>query len=142
MTTTFLRSLQALGVLTITALLFSGCLKDNCTEIYTYKLYKPIYMGFGELRSAVKSLPAESMSTIGKIYYKAPYIFISETDKGIHIIDNTDPSSPQNISFINIPGCIDMAVMDNILYADSYIDLVAIDISDPLNVKEDRKSVV
>ncbi|MEO6165900.1 MAG: hypothetical protein ABIO46_09860 [Chitinophagales bacterium] len=93
-------------------------------------------MGYAELRSAVKSSPAEDLESVGKIYYKAPYIFISEVDKGIHIIDNSDPASPQNISFINIPGCIDLAVMDNMLYADSYIDLVTIDISDPLNAKE------
>ncbi|MBK9733235.1 MAG: hypothetical protein IPO83_18440 [Chitinophagaceae bacterium] len=136
MTTTYSRSLQALAILSVTIMLFSGCLKDTCTNVYSYKLYKPIYMGFDVLRSAVKSLPAEDLKSTGKIYYKAPYIFISEVDKGIHIIDNTDPASPQNISFINIPGCIDIAVKDNILYADSYIDLVAIDIKDPLNVKE------
>ena len=31
---------------------------------------------------------------------------------------------------------MDIAIKSNILYADSYVDLVAIDISDPLNVKE------
>lgn len=130
------RSLQALVIFALSIVLFSGCLKDNCTSLYTYKLYKPIYMSFEELRGAVKSEPAQALSNVGKIYYKAPYIYINEVDKGIHIIDNSDPSAPDNIGFINIPGCIDISIKDNILYADSYIDLVAIDIGDPLQVKE------
>ncbi|MBK6483485.1 MAG: hypothetical protein KBF32_01820 [Chitinophagales bacterium] len=140
MTTNIPRSLQALCVLAITSLLFSSCLKDSCTKIYTYKLYKPIYMGYDELRSAVKSLPASELNSVGKIYYKAPYLFVSEIDKGIHIIDNSDPSNPQIKAFINVPGCLDIAIRDNILYTDSYIDLVAIDITDPLNVKETSRN--
>ena len=141
MTTTSARSLQAFSILLISLSLFSGCLKDSCTNVYSYKLYKPIYMSYDALRGAVKSTVAEELHSTGKIYYKAPYIFINEVDKGIHIIDNADPANPQNLSFINIPGNIDIAVKDNILYADSYIDLVAIDISDPLNVKEVSRSM-
>ncbi len=88
-------------------------------------------MSFDELRNSVKPMPATDLKDIGKIYYKSPYIFVNEVNKGIHVIDNTDPSSPQNITFINIPGNIDMAVKDNVLYADSYTDLVAIDITNP-----------
>lgn len=136
MTTNISRSLQALCVFALTILLFSSCLKDSCTKTYTYKLYKPVYMGYDELRSSIKSLPAAELKAVGKIYYKAPYLFVSELDKGIHVIDNSDPSNPQIKSFIQVPGCLDIAVRDNILYTDSYIDLVAIDITDPLNVKE------
>ena len=42
------------------------------------------------------------------------------------------------MGFIEIPGNVDMAIKDDILYADSYIDLVAIDISNvtnPIEVK-------
>ncbi|MBX7107909.1 MAG: hypothetical protein K1X61_04605 [Chitinophagales bacterium] len=141
MTTTCSRSLQGVGILLSAMLLFSGCLKDKCTNVYSYTLYKPVYMSYDVLRSSVKSTPAEELQTTGKIYYKSPYIFINEVDKGIHIIDNSDPSNPLNISFVNIPGNIDMAVEDNVLYADSYIDLVAIDISDPLNVREVSRSM-
>lgn len=136
MTTNFFRPLQAIGLFVFTVILFTGCLKDNCTNIYSYKLYKPVYMGYDELRNAVKSMPAQQLINTGKIYYKAPYLFLSETDKGIHVIDNSDPSSPVVVSFINVPGSVDIAVKDNILYTDSYTDLVALDISDPLSVKE------
>ncbi|HSN08681.1 MAG TPA: hypothetical protein VLS85_06570, partial [Hanamia sp.] len=55
-------------------------------------------------------------------------------EKGIHIIDNSNPTAPQNISFVKIPGNIDLAVKGNTLYADSYGDLVTLDVSNPLNV--------
>ena len=44
--------------------------------------------------------------------------------------------SPQNIGFIEIPGNADIAIKNNTLYADSYIDLVTIDISDVNNPEE------
>jgi len=93
-------------------------------------------MSYNELRKQVSTTSPTDMVEVGKIYYKAPYIFVNEVNKGIHVIDNSDPSSPMNVAFINIPGNLDIAVKDQILYADSYIDLVAIDISDPLNAKE------
>jgi hypothetical protein len=52
------------------------------------------------------------------------------------VIDNTDPSNPVKLSFITIPGNYDLAIKNNILYADSYIDLVLLDISNPNQVKE------
>ena len=61
--------------------------------------------------------------------------FISEPGKGIHILDNTDPSSPRNLNFINIPGTGDLAINESILYADNYVDLLAFDISDPQNIE-------
>ena len=64
----------------------------------------------------------------GKIYFKEGYIFINEELKGIHVIDNRNPENPQNIGFIEIPGNVDIAIKNNTLYADSYIDLGAIDI--------------
>jgi len=136
MTLPTFKTLQPLFLLSFLLVSLSGCLKDTCKQTYTYQIYKPVYMGYEVLRSSVKSLPPTDMKTVGKIYYKTPYIFINEVDKGIHVIDNTNPSSPQNVAFINIPGNIDVAVKDNILYADSYVDMVAIDISNPLSATE------
>ncbi len=136
MTNPVQKTLQSIALLSAMAIIFSSCLKDKCEQLYTYKYYKPIYMSFEDLRIAVKNLPATDLKSVGKIYYKAPYIFVNEIDKGIHVIDNTNPSAPQNVAFINIPGNLDIAIKDNILYADSYIDLVALDISNPLAAVE------
>jgi hypothetical protein len=50
-------------------------------------------------------------------------------------INNQDPKNPTNVSFIKIPGNVDMAVRDNMLYADHYIDLITIDITNPASAK-------
>jgi hypothetical protein len=52
------------------------------------------------------------------------------------VIDNSNPSNPVFVSFIKIPGNGDMSIRNNVLYADSYTDLVALDISDPADAKE------
>jgi hypothetical protein len=114
--------------------MMSSCKKDKCDQTITYKKYEPVYMSYADLRASVKSEPAQALKKPGKIYLKGNYIFVNEIDKGIHVIDNTNPSSPQNIAFINIPGNMDIAANGNTLYADSYIDLLALDISNPANV--------
>ncbi len=105
---------------------FSSCL-DKYTEVFTAN--SPVYMSYEDLRDAIKITSARELENPGKIYFKDGYIFVNEELKGIHIIDNQNPSNPQNLGFIEIPGNMDMAIKNNILYADSYIDLVAIDIS-------------
>ena len=112
---------------------FSSCM-DEYTEVFTAN--SPVYMTYVDLRSSVKSSDATDLVNPGKIYFKDGYIFINEEMKGIHVIDNSDPRNPKNIKFVEIPGNVDIAIKDNILYADSYVDLVAIDISDIANLKE------
>jgi hypothetical protein len=126
----------AMGSLAICLMLIllQGCLKDSYTRTYHYTYYQPVYKTTAEVRANIKNGPAQPVEKPGKIYIKGSYIFLNDVDRGIHIIDNSNPSNPQRISFINIPGNMDLAVKGNILYADLYTDLVAIDISDPQNV--------
>lgn len=109
---------------------------DTCEIERTYTYYEPIYTSMEEIRSSVKSAPAEPIETLGKIYFKDNNLFINEPNEGIHVIDNRDPSNPQNIHFIEVPGSFDLSIRGNILFTDSYMDLVAIDISDLNNVQE------
>lgn len=113
----------------------TACVKDSCKEKHTYTYFIPVYKPKTEVTANIKSNASKEVENPGKIYILSNYIFLNEVDKGIHVIDNTNPSNPVNISFINIPGNMDMAVKGNTLYADMYGDLVAIDISDPRNVK-------
>lgn len=121
-------------------LLFSSC-EDKFTR--EYMANSPIYMSYDELRASIKQVDAKDLDTTGKIYFKDDYIFIINPLQGIHIIDNSDPSNPTNTTYIEIPGCIDMAAKDNILYVDSYVDMVSLDISDINSIKQvDRISDV
>lgn len=121
-------------VIILSLFMLASCKKDKCVQTVTYKTYEPVYMSYDELHNSVKSEEAQQLKNPGKIYLKGNYIFVNEVDKGIHVIDNSNPSSPQNIAFINIPGNMDISASGNVLYADNYIDLVALDISNPRNV--------
>ncbi|GAC1602138.1 MAG: hypothetical protein NVS3B8_13730 [Chitinophagaceae bacterium] len=110
-------------------LLLSSCLKDNCR--HTYQFFTPVYKKLSEVRAAVQSNAAMPVSNTGKLYIKDIWIFLNEQGKGIHVIDNSNPAHPVKTAFINIPGNMDMSVKGNILYADLYCDLAAINISDP-----------
>lgn len=91
--------------------------------------YSPIYMKRADMENAVKIQTDISINNPGKIYLHGDYILLNEKYKGIHIINNSDPSNPIKVSFIHIDGCIDMAVKDNIIYADNAVDLIAIKVS-------------
>jgi len=118
--------------------LFIATVLSSCADqiIETYMANVPIYISYEELRSSVQSETTRNLENPGKIYFYKNYLFINEYLDGIHVIDNSDPSSPQNIVFINIPGNVDISIKDDILYADSYVDLVAIDISDMTSISE------
>ncbi len=60
----------------------------------------------------------------GKIYVKGDYIFVNEVNKGYHIINNTNPSSPENIAFIQILGSSDLSIKENVVYANNATDLI------------------
>ncbi|MEM9885294.1 MAG: hypothetical protein AAF849_05320 [Bacteroidota bacterium] len=96
---------------------------------------RPIYAD-AENWNEIIVLPPQPIGNLGKIYYYDPYIFVNERLKGIHVIDNSDPSNPIPLLFIQVFGSEDIAVKDDILYVDNYTDLVAIDISDFDNITE------
>jgi len=117
--------------------LFMASCSDELIEKYSASV--PVYMSYSDLREAVTDENIEPITMPGKIYFKDNYIFINEQLKGIHVIDNSDPKNPVIKKFISIPGNIDMAIKGNILYADSYVDLVALDISNMNKIKETHR---
>jgi hypothetical protein len=123
-----------ISLVLVLATLFAGCTKKygddgECS-------YKSI--SYKELRADYpKVSKAKEIGKAGKIYnYKdGNIILINEKNLGIHIIDNSDKMHPKAKSFIELPGNIDIAVKDGYLYADSFTDLVVIDIRDLDDIK-------
>lgn len=109
---------------------------DECTQTRTYAVWTPYTIGYESILKGVSSSAPQDLKEPGKIYAYKQYLLIGEVKKGIHVIDNSDPRSPLPVSFVKIPGVLDFAVKDNVLYADSYMDLVSLDLSNPLQVKE------
>lgn len=113
----------------------NGC-TDKCKETRTFRQFTPLTLTIAQVRNGVQAEQPRTLVNPGKIYTKDGFLLINELKEGIHVIDNRNPSSPQMVAFLRIPGNGDMAIRNNVLYADSYMDLVAFDISDPTNIRE------
>ena len=113
-------------------LFFSG------SSNYIVEGYKPIYVPEPDAKT-IKVIEPRDVETQGKIYIKDSYIYVGDVERGVHIIDNSDPVNPQKIAFIQIYGNHDIAIRGNILYADNLDDLIAIDISDLQNIQVSKR---
>ncbi len=122
-------------------------------ETYDSYSYDPIYLSLDSLEGMVTTLPARDVERPGGLYYKSGYVYILELGKqeydyqyfddgsfkynlrlnetGIHVIDDTDPSSPVHVAFVRVPGINGLTAKGDKLYADSFTDLLVFDISDP-----------
>jgi len=127
---------KMLALLIVISFSTGGCFKDKLTRTYT--IYTPIYETKASVLANIKSDAPATVKQAGKLYLYGKYIFLNEIDKGVHIIDNGNPSNPVNVAFIKIPGNVDIAVKGNTLYADLYADLLAIDITNPLQAKMEK----
>ncbi|MCW9706115.1 LVIVD repeat-containing protein [Fodinibius salsisoli] len=123
-----------IGLLLFIPLFFSAC-EDQRIQTVTRTEYEPVYMTEQEFQNAVQLEEPRQLEKPGKIYLYNGYLFVNEINKGVHIIDNRDPSSPSKIGFVNIPANKDIAVKGDRLYADSHSDLVVFDISDMQNAE-------
>lgn len=128
-----LKLLPAMFLAILSTFFLHGCLKDTVNTTQRYVIFRPVYKTVQEVRENIKTTTPVAIQFPGKIYIKDKYIFIAESFQGIHILDNSDPASPKNIGFLDIPGNVDMAIKNNTLYADMYSDLLTIDITDPKN---------
>src|SRR5512140_438840 len=86
-----------ISVLSIVTIFFYSC------EDSTYREYRgnaPVFMSYDDLRATVTTEQNAELKNPGKIYYKDNFIFIVEELKGIHVFDNTNPSSPVIKTFV------------------------------------------
>jgi hypothetical protein len=117
---------------------FLACKDDDNSEYSMQNIATPIVIDKADLRASFNQLEVGDPKPIensGKFYAYGDYIFINDIGAGIHIIDNTNPSAPVKKGFLKVPGSKDMEARDNILYVDSYSDLVLFDLSNINNIK-------
>ncbi len=116
---------------------FSECARfDESGACVEYKRAAvPVYMSYSDLRESVRLEAARAPDRLGRIYLYQDYLFLNEHNEGIHIIDNREPTAPVNLGFIRIPGNTEVAIRDNYLYADSYVDLITLALNDPLDIQ-------
>jgi hypothetical protein len=110
---------------------FSGC-NDTVTETVTYMINEPVFMSEEAFRKSIVVTPEpQTISNYGKMCFYDGYIYIAESEKGIHIVNNSDPKNPHCVGFIELIGNADLAIREGKLYADALIDLVWFDVSTP-----------
>lgn len=117
-----------------------SCTHDTCEREVTFFRSTPVVITADEIRTGLKNEAARSLKNPGKLYFYNNYIFINERNEGVHVVDNNNPESPVNIGFVAIPGNVDIAVKGDLLYADSYVDLVTLDITNINDIKEVGRS--
>ena len=125
------------AILLVGILIFSSC-EDIIFEKFEGNI--PIYLSYDDLKQSINVNEPREINQPGKIYFCNNYILINEYLKGIHVIDNSNPSSPTQIQFIEIPGNTDLLIYNDILFVDSYIDLVALDINNFPDINEVQRS--
>ncbi len=111
---------------TLMLFVWVACTKQNNREVLGYA---PVYGSPTDLKD-IKSETPKPIVNAGKIYQYQQYTFQIENGEGIHVINSSDPSSPQKVSFIKVKGCSEISIKNNILYTDNVRDLVAININD------------
>jgi hypothetical protein len=131
-----MNTIKNIIIIALIALTAYSC-DDKVTEIFVAN--SPVYMSYEDLAKSVKQTSARKLEKPGKIYFKDNYLFIVEERTGIHVINNTDPANPQKMSFVEIPGVVDMAIKGDVLYVDSYIDMVALSLGNLNNINEIKR---
>lgn len=123
--------MKKLAFLFAIALIVAAC-ESNSSDYYEYSINEPVFTPKETFRNGVKVTgDTQPISTCGKICFYNGYLYISDPGEGIHIVNNTDPSNPRIVGYIEIPGNYDLTVHNDLLYADALIDLLWFDISDP-----------
>ena len=128
--------LSVYSLLIVILLALLGSCKESDCETQMIQFYEPVYMALDDLRETATFESPREIESPGKIYYKDGYIFINEIDSGIHVIDNRDLSNPIPVGFVRLPGTKDLAARGDYMYADSYMDLVVLNISNKSNISE------
>ncbi len=126
------------GLLVLLVALYSCDFDEQVSSLDTVQTYivaTPLKTNLVEFKAeAIAVTEPEPIQESGKIYAYKNYIFVNDVYRGFHILDNTNPEAPTNIGFIKLEGNNDISIKDDRLFADSYGDLVVMDISDINNI--------
>lgn len=125
-------------ILVVVCVLLDGCRPYSPSPPKTGDIYRPVYASYTDMRT-IQTLAPQPLKNVGKIYIKDNYLFINEVGNGIHVVDNRDPENPVKLAFVSIPGNHELAVKDSTLYADNILDLVALNIANPRNIRVVRR---
>ena len=101
---------------------------------YLTKSY-PIRLDASAILTDVQVKPPANPDAVFKIVSNDKYVFVGEKMKGIHVFEKTDASHVKPLCFIECKYMKAFDVANNILYCNNFVDLLAVDVEDPLRAK-------
>ncbi len=115
--------------------LFVGACNSKMSTPSDYSSYKPVLMSRSDLLNSVALRPQRTIDTVFKVDFMGDIMLVGEIYKGIHLLDNLDPSNVRPLGFISIPGIIDFVVKDSIIFANNAVDLVSVKVVSPTEIQ-------
>ncbi|PXY42517.1 hypothetical protein DMB65_00370 [Flavobacterium cheongpyeongense] len=103
-----------------------SCLRLENNETLEENQYKPVLVQRSVFEKSIVLENAQTITKSGKIYIKGDLMFINDVNKGFHVYDYSDPKNPVPLQFIKVPGATDLAIIDDIIYINQAVDLVAL----------------
>lgn len=103
--------------------------QDSFPAAERTRVYTPIYGDAEEVKKITLEAPRDIVKP-AKIFTYNNYLIVNITNEGFHVIDNSNPAVPRNMSFISVPGSKDVAIKDGMIFSDNYADVVAFRITD------------
>lgn len=125
--------IAAVSAVFATSLLFSSCI-PNDTSFFNGFGKRPIYVDAIELND-IKNEGRRATIQSGPIFLKDSLLFITEVHRGIHVHNVRDSLNIRYLTFFKIPAITDFTISGDRLYADSWTDLLTIDISDIYDIQ-------
>ena len=118
-------------------ILLSGCEKPE-RLFFSGDGKRPVYVSEAELDDIRNELPGAVMQS-GTIFLRDTLLFLLDEQRGIFVYSLADTLNTRVLTFFKIPAVTDFVISGNILYADSWRDLVVIDISDLHQIRETNR---
>lgn len=108
--------------------LYSG-FKVEPDPLWPTLFVEPVQISWEEAREAPELTTNFQLTNFSRFYIYKDYLLGLQTDLGVQFFDNSDPSDPQHLYFLEVIGCREIAIRNDFLYVDSFKDLLTIDLS-------------
>ena len=121
----------------LAALLLAACLSSCIKEplsVPSGEGKRPIYAPFSTLDD-IKVLPPQTVMESGSIFLLDTLFFMVEQYRGIHVFNVANPAEPVALAFWQIPTLTGFTISAGRLFADSWRDLIVLDITNIMDIK-------
>ncbi len=114
---------------------FLNSCEDKCYYYQEEVVFTPVLESLADIKNSFSVVDDYKIEKPGNIYTYGKYLLVGEKTKGIHILDNTNPSNPTPLKFINLHGNLNFSIYNDIILADNGPDLLSISFSDLNDIK-------